>query len=275
MKRSPYKPDLWHRLVGYRMKVPISEGHGPTVVFLHGIGSNASYWQKTIDKLYRDHRVIAVDLLGFGDSPKPKSLNYSVAEQAMSLHQTLLRHGVWGQCCLVGFSLGALVAIEFADRYPGKVNKLVLVSPPIYMQGQLGDEVLGKWQATFGEVMNTAYFRFYRQLRRQPHWTRNFLNFNQRLRDKEVSMQVDDENWYGFAMSLRNAIEQQHPIPQLRRAKMPIEIFIGRFDPIIIRANIVRLRKLVPGAKIEWLSGGHELPPKYPSEIAKAVRDKT
>jgi cis-3-alkyl-4-acyloxetan-2-one decarboxylase len=76
--------------------------------------------------------VIVVDLLGFGDSPKPDWATYDARTQAQSLAKTLLGLGLTQRVVLVGHSMGSLVAVEFAKRYPALVKALVLCSPPLY-----------------------------------------------------------------------------------------------------------------------------------------------
>ena len=260
-------------MLHYRMRVPIDEGSGPTVVLLHGIGTSAEYWRKTVDKLRQNNRVIAVDMLGFGISPKPLDINYSAADQARALRRALWSRRMRGKIVLVGFSLGGIVAVEFATRYPGKVSKLVLVSLPIYLnKNQMSKEILGRWQTVLSGTLNKTYVQFYKQIREQPKLTQNFLKTHKRLLPQFNHMEVTDVTWHGFAMSLDNAIERQRTARQLKRINCPIELFYGSFDPVIIRANVLLLQKTLPQAKFHMVAGGHDLPLKYFAQIAKACR---
>lgn len=262
---------LWRRLVHYRLRVPIDVGNGPTVVLLHGIANKADYWDKTVKHLRKKHRVIAVDLLGFGISPKPLDIEYSATDQARALCRTLLWHGVRGPIIIIGFSLGSLVAIEFATRYPHKVSKLVLVSMPIYLKPtQFNRDILNRWQSMLSGRLNAAYFKFYRLVAERQKMTQRFLASHKRLLPAMNSMEVADENWYGFAMSLKNAIEKQRAIKQLGNLTCPVELFYGRYDPVIIRANLTQVRRAVPSARLHILSSGHDLPLKFPDKIAHA-----
>jgi pimeloyl-ACP methyl ester carboxylesterase len=76
----------------------------------------------------RDHRVIAVDLLGHGGSEKPGS-GYSIPNQADLVAQALSRLGV-REATVVGHSLGAPVAVALAERSPRLVDRLVIMDAP-------------------------------------------------------------------------------------------------------------------------------------------------
>src|SRR5690606_16332795 len=77
-------------------------------------------------------RVISLDLLGFGNSPRPAWATYSVRTQARSVIATLASLKLRGRVTLVGHSLGSLVAVEVTKRYSPLVRSLVLCSPPFY-----------------------------------------------------------------------------------------------------------------------------------------------
>jgi len=98
---------------------------GLPIVCVSGITANAFCFQAIADDLARDHRVIAYDLRGRGDSDKPEH-GYSVAIHADDLAKLIdvlsLQRPV-----VLGHSLGGFVALYFAAHYPDKLSKLVLV----------------------------------------------------------------------------------------------------------------------------------------------------
>ncbi|MBE3560670.1 MAG: alpha/beta hydrolase [Ktedonobacteraceae bacterium] len=98
---------------------------GPPVVFVHGITANAFCFQSFADELATDHRVIAYDLRGRGDSAKPPT-GYSVPIHAADL-LALIEALKLERPAIVGHSLGALIALYFAAHYPQKLSKLVLI----------------------------------------------------------------------------------------------------------------------------------------------------
>ena len=101
---------------------------GPPIVFLPGIGGTTRYWRTRVAPLAREHRLLLVDLLGYGRSPKPWT-RYSVERHVEELHRIL--HGR-APVTLVGHSFGAIAAVAFAARHPGLVRGLVLIGLPYF-----------------------------------------------------------------------------------------------------------------------------------------------
>lgn len=101
-------------------------GSGPALLLLHGIGDSSEGWEPLIAALAREHTVIAPDLLGHGESDKPRA-DYSVAAYANGMRDLLdvleIDHAT-----VVGHSLGGGVAAQFAYQYPERCDRLVLVA---------------------------------------------------------------------------------------------------------------------------------------------------
>lgn len=104
-------------------------GTGDSVVaFLPGLGGTTRYWQARVAPLAVGRRLILIDLLGFGRSSKPWT-RYSIERHVGALHSVL---GERGPLTLVGHSLGALISVAYAARYPSQVRALVLLSLPYF-----------------------------------------------------------------------------------------------------------------------------------------------
>jgi pimeloyl-ACP methyl ester carboxylesterase len=109
-------------------------GAGPPVVLLHGLGATSASMLPTMRALARDHRVIAVDLPGFGESGKPLR-DHHAGYQARWLVAVLdaLR---LPRAHLIGNSMGGRVAIETALRAPDRVDRIVLFAPAVAFIGK-------------------------------------------------------------------------------------------------------------------------------------------
>ena len=101
---------------------------GPTLVFIPGLSGTTRYWQGRLGALEKNHRVLLMDPLGFGDSPKPWS-RYTVDRHVDALYQTLKNEK---RFVLIGHSMGTLLSIAYAARHPEQVERLVLVSVPFF-----------------------------------------------------------------------------------------------------------------------------------------------
>lgn len=128
-KFDEWQIELHGRRVVYRIA-----GEGPPVVLVHGMLNSSSHWQAVALDLAAEYTVIAPDLIGHGDSAAPRG-DYSLGAHAASIRDLLTALGI-ERASIVGHSLGGGVAMQFFYQFPGRVQRLVLVS-----SGGLGHEV--------------------------------------------------------------------------------------------------------------------------------------
>ena len=124
--REAAAPSLEFRTIhGYRRAFRIA-GSGPALLLIHGVGDDSTTWNAVHAALAQRFTVIAPDLLGHGQSDKPRA-DYSLAAFANGMRDLLTALGV-DRVTLVGHSLGGGIAAQFAYQYPHMVERLVLVS---------------------------------------------------------------------------------------------------------------------------------------------------
>jgi pimeloyl-ACP methyl ester carboxylesterase len=104
----------------------IELGEGPPVVFVHGLSGSWQNWLEQLPVLAREHRVVALDLPGFGYSPMPRE-EISIAGYARLL-DGLLDELEIAAAAVVGNSMGGFIGAELAIAFPQRVERLVLVS---------------------------------------------------------------------------------------------------------------------------------------------------
>jgi pimeloyl-ACP methyl ester carboxylesterase len=104
----------------------IDLGDGPAIVFVHGLSGSWPNWLEQLPVFARGHRVIAMDLPGFGHSPMPRE-PITISAYARILDGLLETLGV-SAATLVGNSMGGFVSAELAIAYPQRVERLALVS---------------------------------------------------------------------------------------------------------------------------------------------------
>jgi pimeloyl-ACP methyl ester carboxylesterase len=113
------------------------EGKGAPLLLIHGFGASTYTWRFVAPELARTHRVIAVDLKGFGQSDKPFDERYSVFDQAELLAQLIVEKDL-RDLTLVGHSFGGgialLLALEANQRLEGRITRLVLLDSIAYPQ---------------------------------------------------------------------------------------------------------------------------------------------
>src|SRR3954452_5877515 len=120
-------------LHGHRMSYRTA-GEGPVVLLIHGITGTSEQWNDVIPMLAEHYTVVAPDLLGHGESAKPRG-DYSLGAYAASVRDLMVVLGI-RRATVVGHSLGGGIAMQFSYEYPPFAERLVLVS-----SGGIGREV--------------------------------------------------------------------------------------------------------------------------------------
>jgi len=98
---------------------------------VHGVAGSGLIWDQVVDRLELDVEVVAVDLLGYGHSPRPRT-TYTAAVHVDAIIATLDEIGVREPAYVVGLSMGSLLAVDFAARYPQRTRAVVGVALPYY-----------------------------------------------------------------------------------------------------------------------------------------------
>ncbi|MBW3565189.1 MAG: alpha/beta hydrolase [Acidobacteria bacterium] len=106
-------------------------GEGDPVVLIPGLQGSTRYWADELDDLARTHRLIKVDLYGFGRSPWPLE-EPDLDEHIAWLRRTLVAEDATREVTLVAHSFGGIVAAGYASRYPDEVSRLILLGAPVF-----------------------------------------------------------------------------------------------------------------------------------------------
>jgi len=212
--------------IPYRLAVRYDSKRGSeVVVFLHGVAASGDVWRP----IYEDkvpQRYVMIDLLGFGDSPKPDFMDYTAEEHARSILYTLNRMGI-DSFTLVGHSMGALIALHLAANFPERVRALVCVSMPVYDMSE------GKKKALIRYRTN-AYVMLYTAMIEHPMLTWGATQAIVHSFGSKTGLTLDKKSVVPFQRSLRNTIIHQHALEQLSAVAVPTTVLYGHFDPFVI-----------------------------------------
>lgn len=213
---------------------------------LHGIASSWVTFQNVIPLVSPHHRCIAMDLLGFGDSPIPDSGEYTIGEHAEAVEQTLSTLHLRGPVTLVGHSMGGLIAARLAATHPKLFDKVVLVSPPIYLSPSELSSARDRHRMDF-------YLRAYAYIRSNEQFTLRTARAVERFLSIDKAMDINERTWVPFIKSLQHSIESQTTVSDIAETKAPIEIVYGNFDEfhsdgvmkIVARMSGVRVHRVI------------------------------
>jgi 4,5:9,10-diseco-3-hydroxy-5,9,17-trioxoandrosta-1(10),2-diene-4-oate hydrolase len=103
------------------------------VILLHGVGCHVEFWEKNIAALSREHRVFAVDVVGYGRTDKP-AVDYTFQFMADFVLDFMETMGI-DKASLVGNSMGGGISLTIAAQAPERVEKIVLVDPVGFGRG--------------------------------------------------------------------------------------------------------------------------------------------
>jgi pimeloyl-ACP methyl ester carboxylesterase len=231
---------------------------------VHGIASSSVTFERLVPLVEPYHRVIAIDLLGFGESPMPDDAAYTIDEHTAALARTVRRLRLREPFVLVGHSLGALIATRYAATHAGKVSKVILVSPPIYLPAD-----------TIGAATDRAamglYFRTYEYLRENKDFTIRAAAQLARLSPIKNLLDVSERNWRAFVLSLQNSIERQTTLSDLAAIRVPVELVYGSLDLLLAPAGIRIAEQLrhITVHRVE--AGDHVIRPRMARVVATAI----
>ena len=103
-----------------------SQGHGPPVVLIMGLGCSSALWFRVAPQLAKAHRVILLDNRGSGQTQAPHALVYRVSQMASDV-AVVLDAGAEASAHVVGFSMGGMIAQQFAVDFQHRVRSLALL----------------------------------------------------------------------------------------------------------------------------------------------------
>ncbi|TPG57693.1 alpha/beta fold hydrolase [Roseomonas nepalensis] len=127
--RYAASPDSFREVAGLRLHLrDTGPRDAPAVILLHGFASSLHTWEDWARVLDRDHRVIRLDLPGFGLTGADPTGDYTDERSAAVLLALMDGLGL-RRTSLVGSSMGGRIAWDFAARHPDRVDRLVLMAP--------------------------------------------------------------------------------------------------------------------------------------------------
>lgn len=263
------KDTIFHRWlkIPYTLHIEINRmpatKKAPTILFIHGIGNSGAAWQEIIGQLPDHFRLITIDLLGFGKSPRPAWATYNAKTQARSVIATLLKLRINGPVIIVGHSLGALVAVEVTKRYPLIVRSLILCSPPFYAV----DEVTRRLFPSGDSMLR----KMYRHGIDHPETLIKIAALAIRLGIVNKTFTLTANDVPSYMGALEASIINQTSLEDATQLKKPVTIIAGRFDPVVIKRNLKTLAMRNKRVKLITVTAGHEVTHRFIPPIIRAI----
>ena len=264
-------------------------GAGPPLVLIHGLGSSAAVeFLYNLEPLAERHRVIAVDLPGFGSSDKPVR-DYSIDLFIRAVHDLMCQERL-EHAAVMGVSMGGRVALGLALEFPDLVERLVLVDAlgvgaprrvlayRILLTRGLGELTLRGTARAFRRLNPATIRRFWGWYLRRPGRVDGILS-DQRIADHRALLSTPEYRAAYLSTlrslagmrELRDGVAVAHKLADL---KMPVLLIWGRHDHIFPANHAEAAAEKIPHARVEILEeSGHTPQIEQPDRFNRLVLD--
>src|SRR5262245_61231802 len=247
------------------------EGAGEVLLLVHGMGGSSNTWSGVIPLLAKKYRVIAPDLLGHGESDKPRG-DYSVGAFAVLLRDLLDTLDV-PRVTVIGHSLGGGIAMQFAYQHRQYCERIVLIS-----SGGFGDDVgraLRLLSLPGSELVLPVIAS--RPAILAGNALRALMGSSDRF--KAFPSLSNRDNRQAFLRTLRSVVDfRGQAVSALNRLSfhgfLPALIISGDQDQVIPVEHAHAAHRTLPNSRLHVMSGVHHHPPtERPETVACLIDD--
>lgn len=265
---------VWHKGLRrpYKLAKPIDIGQDRfgkevTILLLHGLAARATKWDPVVKLLAHDarYRIVAFDLLGFGASPKPEHVSYTIEDHARAIIASLDRSAKAQPMIVVGHSMGCLLATHIAAHHPNLVQHLVLYEPPLFADSP---------EFRSHAKRRQLYFALFEMLIKRPRLFFQYSKWLNRL-DDSLPTEPNTADWHAFRSSLENTIMQQTAYNELRDIALPTEIIYGKYDLIVTRKEVKNMLAHNPNIRFHMVNDKHDITKRSAQQIHRIIVEIT
>ena len=228
-----------------------SEVGEKAVVLLHGYLENMLVWDNFVSLLYKDVRVITLDIPGHGIS-EVKGEIHSMEYLADTIAAALDKLGI-SQATIVGHSMGGYIALSFAERHPDRTEGLVLLHSTPYADSE---EKRKNRQREISLIRSGKKEMLARTAPEAGFAAENRNRFRTEIEDLQQTIYLTEDA--GIIALLNGIIERKAQGEMLHALNKPILFILGRKDGYIVPEIAEKMVAEHPEAKVVWLdNSGH------------------
>jgi pimeloyl-ACP methyl ester carboxylesterase len=228
-------------------------GEGEPILFVHGLAGCWRNWLENIPHFARDHRVIALDLPGFGDSPMP-SWEITMAAYGQLIHDFCEKLELDRLAAIIGNSMGGFVSTEAVIEEPSRFDRLVLVSAAgisfAEAQGRHLEAGLSTFEAAVPFLSKAREFWLKRPGTRKLAFGRVF-RYPNGVRTELLAEQMEPGvRAPGFPAAVRaiGGYDTRHRLPEI---EIPTLVVWGLSDHIVPVEAAIGYHRLIDGSRLE------------------------
>ena len=248
-----------------------SRGAGEPVVLLHGFPTSGHLWGEVVRDLPAGHRIIVVDLLGYGRSDRPGTARVDIRGHADRIASLLDALGI-NFACVVGHDIGGAVALTLGVRHAQRVSRLGLVSAAAFDAWPTREVRVARAMLPLTRHLPAAWI----VSAMRADLLRGYANGTQGVHSVEryVRPFSDAEGRGALVQHLLqlDARDTAALTPRLRDIVQPTAIVWGRHDPFLPVEVGLRLHAAIPHSTLDVVEDGHHfVPEEAPQAVARAI----
>ncbi|MCU1375722.1 MAG: alpha/beta hydrolase [Actinomycetia bacterium] len=248
-------------------------GSGPPLLLIHGVAGSGLIWSPVAEVLEEHFQLIAVDLLGYGHSPKPH-VRYTPELHVEAIHRSV-DHIIDGRpFSLVGLSMGALLTADYAARHPEGVEAIVGIGLPYYRDEPEARRGLNHnlWTGLTVHAPPLARLVIGTLWGAGRHSAALSKLLAPRIYAGEVARESMMAPYHSFSSTLQECLVAHRAEPGLAAtAHVPTTLLHGTDDTWCPVERIEALVASRPNCTLHVVEGGHNLVVLAPDEVARLV----
>ena len=249
-------------------------GEGASLVLIHGFTDNSSMWYNQVPVFSERFKVLAYDVRGHGKTQTPEG-GFSMELFADDLHALLEALGI-EKACMLGYSMGGRIALQFALAYPEMTTGLIFAN-----SGVMGSDVqpteeqiaaLAERRAQMVKMFETGRIEVIADGMAERSFSPGFRDRDPVVfqKYKDVKLQNDPRHYLAIMQAMVDAVTNP---PDLRQLECPALIIAGDRDSFMTLDEAKSMERAISDVAVTILPTGHAAAIEAPQAFNQAVLD--
>ena len=246
-------------------------GEGKCLVLIHGFGDNLQMWYRQVPEFRERYQVLSYDVRGFGLTEKTKGA-YSIDLFRKDLYELLGALEI-SSVCLLGFSMGGRIALEFALSYPEMSKGLILANSAVETSPR---PEMAKHRQIMGDILRQGQIETISEIMTRGSFSPGFRKDNPAALERcmDIRMQNDPADYLEIMRAVDKALDT--PV-DLSCLECPVLMIAGKDDTLMGGSAAEQMKRAMGDASLKMLPTGHlsaiEAPEKFNRAVLNFMQD--
>lgn len=249
-------------------------GTGPCLVLIHGLTDNLSMWFNQVPELSKKFQVVTYDLRGHGQSETPGN-GFSIDLLTKDLYKLLKALNI-ENACLLGYSLGGRIGLQFALEHPDMTTGLVLTNigliGPDYQAGEERLKLIAKHRQFMISLFESSDIEMIANVLAEGALTPGLKTKNPSIFEKyrDIKLQNNPQPYLELMQAITQDLER---LPEIGHLNIPTLIVAGKHDPMMTPDVVESMQKAFSDSALKILPTGHASAVEAPDHFNQIVID--